>query len=853
MNEKWIDPYWKKKYGRSLLVTLCVIVAGVMVATFMRECNSMGKAAKQDTFIPSSEEGFIGKSNELLRELVRDGNANEIKPRSLEELNRKYPALRFELPYHEDSITASGRASDLRLVAIIADSIKKDNLRRFYYNSNLPSLLEKQRDKMGEQLFSISLGTRDPSGNTDYTWIQSIRMIPSLFKLSFEHDPWTGVIMAADNELIGERNHCFISWGMSMIPLRMASNRSLNNNNYYYAVTADESRQIFTGNNGSLINYYDCSRNYDNGRTVLHVHMRSGDFQFAYPDSNHLAIRTTDRLRCYVYDTSGMRKEILPSQASGRPDTVDFSEDLKVVAINTQNNSKTAEFTISHHNPVLTLSRLVNSNSGDERYYINSSIVDKFTQQVVYGLSSALRNNDFSDTVRLTLDPFLSLELEGMLREYYVRLNRRLPASQYELSMTVVDMSTGNVIAAPYYRSIDERLPNDVSIGLKSPTLIRRYVGSAFKPLMALAAVQSNPSLLNLNTVGHYNTNGQFYDWTINNMWDGRWGGCSNFEEFLGRSDDVYPVALAVLSMDGKYPDESYQAGQPLFTDTSNLFRPGWRLDERDLNGGVWANTPLVRNLSLLYDVNDNVDAYMVDSLSMTHYIWDNLGLDSTRHFGLDIVRPDVTNMHYDGFYGGTLRTKIVPWVLGQGDNFWCPMKFAEAWTRMLTKRKVNISIIQSAEPHPAPSLVAALGTDYADRTWNSFLDKLLEAQHIGTLAPMWNQVIVPFNQRHENNQLVIFSKTGTPENYEISENRTINRRNQWIDLGMYCMGLMTQEAFTQLKSGGNPRGVMCIIQIVRINPRNGDDGLWSSDAQGLFVRNPNNFEKFYELTKSYY
>ena len=67
-------------------------------------------------------------------------------------------------------------------------------------------------------------------------------------------------------------------------------------------------------------------------------------------------------------------------------------------------------------------------------------------------------------------------------------------------------------------------------------------------------------------------------------------------------------------------------------------------------------------------------------------------------------------------------------------------------------------------------------------------------------------------------------------------------------------MGLMTKSEYNRVKNGEHPRGVMCVIQIVRINNSNdGNNGLWSSDARDIFSRSPKNFNRFYRLTKAYY
>lgn len=829
---KRIDKNWMTNNKWILTLIAALAIGGLLFATLFRGCNKLGIDAREAIYTPDKQGGFIGKSDQLLKRLVDEGNANSIKPRSLAELNRKYPALRFELPYHEDSITASGRASDLRLVEIIADSIKNEEDREFYYNSSLPSLLEKQRASMGEQMFTITLGAGD------YTWIKGVRLIPSLFKVALEKDPWVGVITATENVIMSERDHCFLTWGKSMAPIRLGQAT-----NDYYTISADIASQQFRTRNNRPIDFYDCHRRFSDGATRMLVRIPGGEVIFCYTDPTHISIKSNDHVRCHVFSNTGRQVDIQPTEAGGTPTSLDFDEDLKIMAINVNDNRKIAEFTLTHHNPMLMLSRLIHSNAGTERYIINSSLIDRFTNQVVNGLATTLRNTQYRDTVRLTIDPILSMELERMMREYK---EHDLPSGRYELSMTVIDMATGNVIAAPFYRSIDNQLPTDVALGMKSPTLIRRYVGSAFKPLLSLAAVEAQPTLLDLNTVGCYNPSGKFFDWQVPKTWDGNWNGCTSMTHFLGVSDDVYPVAMAVLAMNG---------GRNFAQ--SRLFRQGWRLVNKEDNDGVWTQTPLMRNISLLYDVKDNVDTYAVDSLNMTQYIWNNLELEKGNRFGLDILRPDITNMHYDSFYGGSLRGEIVPWVLGQGNNYWCPMKFAEAWTRMLTKRKFNVSIIKAREPKQAPNLVTELGTSHAEQTWNRFLDVLAAAQQVtgdgATLRPMYDRVIVPFNREHQDQPLVLFAKTGTPNNYQIAENPSINHKAPWIDLGTYCMGLMTQQAFNQVKNGGQPRGVMCVIQIVRIQPSKGDAGIWGRHARDLFSNHPDNFTRFYELTKKYY
>ena len=70
-------------------------------------------------------------------------------------------------------------------------------------------------------------------------------------------------------------------------------------------------------------------------------------------------------------------------------------------------------------------------------------------QQMVTGLSSTLRNSTFKDTVQLTVDPMLSLEFEREMQRYCetVLMPQSFAKSDdiWEMSLTVMDMATGNV------------------------------------------------------------------------------------------------------------------------------------------------------------------------------------------------------------------------------------------------------------------------------------------------------------------------------------------------------------------------------------------------------------------------
>jgi hypothetical protein len=192
-----------------------------------------------------------------------------------------------------------------------------------------------------------------------------------------------------------------------------------------------------------------------------------------------------------------------------------------------------------------------------------------------------------------------------------------------------------------------------------------------------------------------------------------------------------------------------------------------------------------------------------------------------------------------------------VPWVLGQGTNEWNCVKLAEAWTRMLTKREVRASFID--KPGTIPSLVERLKTkDNANpnEVWNRFLDELLYAQthSPGLLTPMDNAV------KSLGHDLVLFSKTGTPNNYDRPEWKTLDGRRHWLDVGLYCMGLMPSDSYQKVREGGPAKGLMCVIRITRITRQKpSDDGVSSTHARNFFSANKRRLQKFYEMTRRYY
>ena len=859
-----LDKRWMQRHRGKLMLAVAVVVALVLGMTFFKRCTQVGKPAAGDIYVPSAESGFVGKTNDLLAHLVERGNSGayaQIKPHTIEDLQRRYPGLEFTLPYGESAVEG-GRAADIRLVGINPDSISDQADRRFYFNSDIPSLLEKQRANLGERMFRIAFAEGDA------LVIQRIEVVPAMFKVALVKDPWVGTITCAGNSLFPASSHCYVSWGKSVLPLRQTAGHLSEGGGHNKVFVADSQTHTLRGTDGKETDYWRLCRAYQADTTTLCIRWdgKEEEIYLEYLDDHRVRVRPVG-MYCQPYDDNGPMEALRPLSSSAGGQVYSLEHDIKLVLSRQKDAQKITEVLISRQNPMLRLSSLIHTSAGKSRYQISPALTDRFTQQVLRGLSSTLRNTVYADSIHLSLDPMLSMQMERELKDYCSTLRRSgrfYNDDQWELSMTVMDMATGCVVAAPYYRSADEGIDYELAISRKNPALMRRYVGSAFKPLVALAAVLTKPQLAHLNTVGMYSLKqetirrkgrgtvgkamflGKETDaWSLSPSTQSFWGGCTGMRQFLAVSDDVYPVALVAKAL-----NFGEGAGSPFVFKNRNVL-----LQTND--NFSWAGSRFMHYLDKLYTIPGLKDYMANDSLQMAYYTWDNLRLKATDRFGLDNVSPDPTLLYYDmlNMPGATMKGELVPWILGQGSNEWNSLKLAEAWTRMLTKRKVVASFVSTQQPPDVEDLSKGCDT----KAWNEFLTALRDAQRNSPrlLTPMYNQVAQLNRDEHIADSLLLLSKTGTPDNYAREEWKRIAGGPLWLDMGLYCMALMPKSGFQAVMKGQQTSGLMCVVRVTRIVDRkahpqvaDGDNGVTSSDARNFFSANYERLRRFYQMTK---
>lgn len=810
----------------------------LLMEIFLVQPGHKLKQAAAVEFCPDEKSGFVEKSNRLLVSLLHVDENMTVFPKSIEELNQRYPRLQFDCA-NSDGLIQDIHTLDVRLVGIDDSYLKTDvegnrDLVDFYENSNFQNVLSGQRKHLGIAYFNIIFKTvsqKDAMGRdtATYVLVDKILINKSMLRLSLDKQTWTGTIMAGDNSLFSESDYYYLSWGNNVIPIPRHGNDAQT------MLKADLQESLFKLDKRAITSWLPLAQKYKDNRKVtvsFGQNTQRLDRNVTFRIDDHKLNIKTENINCIVYSTKAKPVRVEYSSSARSADTFDMdfggSNSIKLVFWNMDYSKKVAEMLLSTYNPLLTLSGLVRTNEGSSRYLVSERLVDHFTYQVTHELATELGARSFSDTAQLTLDPVLGLYLQEELVSYAQHLVETFPSLDttrgcIELSVTVMDMATGAVLAMPYYRTGEYLLNREIRLSRKSPAMIRRYIGSTFKPLLTLGVALANPEVLdyNFNLPNNYNleseNNARFFGFSIK-PWQAtntQWDATMTMRRFLGESNDVYPVALTVYALRSGCPNMFYSQNDwedKMYyrSSTDNVF--------------TWSQQPLMVNLDSLYNLPSNYDTEYPDSERIEHYVWRYLdSIDNSKvktdEFALGSVRPDAAYLNIKSFdeFPYSVKSNLVPWVLGQGSNEWSCLKLAEAWCRMLTKRKVKASMLSTNAQAP----MVMFNTDSSQQTWNRFLDIFLSAQSLGTLQHV-NDAITQVNSNLglERNPLLIFSKTGTPDEYQRKQYKTLSNKKKWLDIGMFNFGLMRQSEYENVKHGRVGKGVVFVLRVTYVSEK---------------------------------
>ncbi len=869
---------------KNMLQAIIVIVVVIVSCVFG---YSLFSNSSKDSYKPIAGDGkgFIGKADALFTELLLIENIDTKKNLTpLDQLNYRYPALIFALP--DDVKEGECLVGDIRLVGIKENRIKNTNLKNFYLSSELQNILKQQNQNLYKKYFNLKIKIYKGVAEIEY-----IKMIPELYTIKFNNKPWLGTIVGHSYGKIDSTNSLFVVYGSSVLPVKRQDSIFVQRQENYIV----KLKNNYLQHSDLPIDLYDYYKEcYEKGRFIR--------FSVDGDDNKSFTVQIfTDTIKqrdSLVFDMPtnldiycGTKKMVgSPNASLSRVGcTFRFNENvLRVVVSDEGIKNKKAEFYFFRNNPMNTLSYSLDTNKGKMRTQVDTLYTDNFTQKIV-DLFNQKMNETSPDNINLSIDPYLSKTLEGELKKYVdsvlisgVKLHE---GEKVEMSISLINSATGEILAAPSYSTL--RINPAYQLDRKNSNTQRRFIGSCFKPLMTLAAVQVYPDLLNLTTNPAMwqplpVANGDRWNVTLlgcpifslSNYIKAQWNNGMTMTQYFASSNDVYPIMLAMYAFTN--PNDRNELPTSFMTINPHKF-PATLLLPRTADTKINSDYPIhnsqfAKMLDILYNINSNEarqntqDMHIVPEI----YVWRMFNknqFSKEDSISFPDISPEYTNMNYWSWHnnGESFRTKVISWVLGQGDNSWSPLKLAEAWARMNTKYPVRLSFIRNPNPTYEQLLTEKIdrdGRDYrhgtrrANDVWNDFMKSFHDAQssngNASLLGPSQSRVTAI------GRNLVILGKTGTPDEFSLPDienaQRNINsdnKKNVEYDMGLYSFSLMNTIQYNRIRNGSDRvahnSGISAVVRIVHTywTEKGSAIGNINSSSARNFISNKNNvFEK---------
>ena len=891
-------------HNKNMLKAIIVIIVLIVIVVFsISRCSHSSK----DNYQPEYKDGkgFIGKADSLFSELlvfeVIIPKTERNKLNAVEQLNRRYPSLKFTLP--DEVEVGECIVSDIRLVGInekYLDSIKNKYLKTWYYSSELPKIIKYQQNNKFKKFFDLKITTIDGIAKVEH-----IKMIPSLYKIKFNSKPWIGTINGQSYGKIDTVNSLFIVYGSSILPVRRQAVLLEQEVQSDYEITLIDNHMKHNNKDIDLYEYYwehyEKQKPMDHLKRIL-IKIKVDDNKYksfvlqVVKDSirrvDNIVIDLPSNLDIYC-NTKKMSATTNPGQGEGSRKFYSFrfvENVVRLIVSDQGKDNKKAEFYLYRQNPMNMLSYSIETNKGKLRKQVDTLYTDNFTRQII-DIFNQKMDEKSPNKINLSLDPYLAKTLENELGKYVHEIllkDKTLHTSEnIEMSISLINSATGEILAAPSYST--QKVNTALMLERKNPNTQRRFVGSCFKPLMTLATVLMYEPLLNMKLKTEMWQKQQcnekmikdknnkekkiYYDVTIMGH---RVQGlskdlCDQFKtnldmtNFISKSNDIYPVILAMYAFtnpNGKDIPVNYPSIYPNFQ--ASLLKP----DNENKNTFVNPdynihNQRFARILDALYSVNSSDVKQNSQDMKNTPdiYVWrlyKQNGFNETDSISFPDISPEYTNMYYGSWYNETYRGKVISWVLGQGDNSWSPLKLSEAWARMTTKYPVQLSFIKNPQPKYQSLLPQEIQSKdnnvnalrwttekSVNDVWNTFLDIFKNAQKLGELLPPTLSRAQSINQNY-----IVLGKTGTPNEFHLSDDDPMSRPNNKeikYDLGLYTLTLMTVNQYNRIKANrdnyvAQNSGITAVIRIVHTYKTEYGSCLGSEKADKIQSKHARNF-----------
>lgn len=832
-----------RKFGiKSVLIFLCIIltlIGYVIYSIKYDSANSFLKFHNNKFYRPLNDldhnRGFYGKVNVLLEKALQDRTD---QPYVINNLDDLYTRLRFYYPIDTTNYLISG--DDIRLIGYEPSPDDIEDV-EFFNNSFFREVIQRQRNNLTQKYFLIEWNERRDS-------IIGITIDTNAYNLSLLTSNWQGTIMLNDAYEALDENVNYIAFGKSILPLfsgtagiesfinyglnpydvdieNTSPNLSINIEEVYGALNQRfYVRLIFDGPAPYM---YSLSLFNDRGEISLRT--------------NNLAIRGYVRGQEIVHDTN-VRFNLAPGYG------------IASLTVQVPGQHRQFDFIITERSPFSIASMPV-AGTGN-RISIDSSWLDLSTRQQIRFLESNLSPEDSLDSIHLSSNIFLSKYLEDEIKNYVDSLDAvfsKSPDDIFEMSMCLIDISTGEIIATPFYSN---EFPNnniEELTQVRNFNLIKHDIGSTFKPPLALAAALKYESLRHFELTGLSSNPPNIIGYpTIKYGFDGDspkgifWSGGCNRTEFLASSHDNYPIAMSMLALTEDFDCRSY-----------DVLTRNWSNDAvnnlRALNSDSASRILYLSNRTCFQDISNSSFIQLLGNLykvdARTNRIQNNTFYDGNSWRLLNLkAKHKLYSLYEDrvslgtSFFGNgnadTLDFKRFElFVLGQGDNQWSNVKLAQAYGKVISNHLIEASFISCDRvQHSYLPMISDMfnaggdtryqyqvSTQQAEQAWSSFMTdwRNAVASSRRLLAPALARY------RQADGEYRFYCKTGTPQENEKASTKVFKKGADlmWWDEGLFAFGICNNNE-------NYPKGVAGVVYIKHLSRYKIKKGIESSAAR---------------------
>jgi len=765
----------------TLLLLLVIFTMGVYRVFnnphFIKEFR--GKSTYEPLNTDSS--GAVGRINHLLKLALLDTNSSVKLKDDLSNINKFYRRIQFNL----DSNTSDKvlKHSDLKLITYIPKN-RADST--YFFNSPFRILLEKQNKSLSKSYFNIKLSSQRKKK------IESISVDSMELHVQLQKNTWNGNIIVSNPYKSIDENSILLIEGSYFFPILEKSNASSlkelfvkDLNGWKFINNQITKKGIFMYNeNGKII----MIKNNDDSLTINRY------------DKNWFEIR--EELPNKFKDPKEPNKFIIPKE-------VLTENQYRVTLI--RGNKEKLEFTLWDANSI-TIGAPCNNGTVGDRNSINDRYLDLSTKQKIRILGQSFVKSD-KENLYITENILLGKMLEERILNFYREKFRDYRNRIIEISVCVMDIYTGRILATPYFSNqwnqydFKETFPTE-----KNFNLYNHDIASTFKPLFAGHCVQKKPSLLNFSFEDysppqHNNKTCEILEYEVEsyprkNVKDPLfWSNCTSMSEFLGKSHDNYPIALFLKSV---------------------------KPNIKQLKSTPWVTFEQLDTLPFFIDMAKNYGVEL--NYTKSSVICNNYWKDTKLKIPYQL-KPDKVNLM------GPAKEKkyfydIKAFVLGQGDNKWSNVALAQGYARLISGREIQGTFIFS-QPKNRPNEIA--GNNRTTRV--QFLERWERAVNINNAT-----IREPYNLFKNGvtnpGEYKYYAKTGTPED--------LNRNSEYfkptiIDEGLFAVGIVA--------SNNNEKGIVCVVH-VRSNRLPGNNSIINSEKAKILL-NSETYKKITQICQS--